>query len=426
MVVSAGAVWRPILAGSLAERARETVGQFAESLGQFVDEPLGNFSLGEGDAGMALFYAYLARTTGEDAHDAPARRYLERAVAALSETRVAPDLYAGFCGVAWAVEHLATAGTDADEDVNQTIDEVLEAGLREARPEAAWWQRYDLITGLVGLGVYALERMPRPSAVRILELVVRHLAAVSETAADGITWRTEPEQLPLRSRQLTPEGNFNLGVAHGVPGVIGLLGLVSAAGISLPRTRELLDGAMSWFLARRLPRGGKAEFNGWLSPNGNPLADRVSWCYGNPGIAVTLLVAARAVGNEDWEREAVDLALASAARDPRDSKVVDASFCHGAAGNGHLFNRLFQATGDTRFRDASVAWFERTFELRRPGRGLAGFEFLVLDSNQENAWVGTRGILIGISGVGLALLAAMSGVDPAWDRMMLASPLAQG
>jgi lantibiotic modifying enzyme len=337
----------------------------------------------------------------------------------LAETTMEPSFYAGFTGIAWAVEHLMPASQESDDDLNASIDEALEAGLRSS-DGAEWLRSAELVAGLAGFGVYALERMPRPGAARILESIVARVAELSERVPDGITWWTAPEQLPRESRLRTPEGCYNLGVAHGIPGVIGFLGQVCSAGVATCQARELLDGAVRWLLARR-SRRGEAAFPTWIAPTGNPRARRVSWCYGNPGIALALLVAARAVGERRWEVEALDLALESAAQGIGESSVIEACLCHGSAGNGHLFNRLFQETGDPRFRDAAVAWFERTLELRKPGSGLAGFESQVPGEDGKTVWRGVPGFLNGVSGIGLALLAATTAVEPAWDRALLCS-----
>ena len=82
-----------------------------------------------------------------------------------------------------------------------------------------WRGHYDLISGLVGFGVYALERLPRAGGRECLERVVARLAETAERRPDGtVTWRTGPDLLIDRELESFREGNFNLGVAHGVPG----------------------------------------------------------------------------------------------------------------------------------------------------------------------------------------------------------------
>jgi hypothetical protein len=90
---------------------------------------------------------------------------LDSASEAVATQPLPPDLYQGFTGIAWAVEHLR--GTDvAEEDPLTELDEAL-AGLLRTRP---WQYHHDLVSGLVGLGVYALERLPRPGALEHLQL----------------------------------------------------------------------------------------------------------------------------------------------------------------------------------------------------------------------------------------------------------------
>jgi lantibiotic modifying enzyme len=397
--------WRPLLDGGLADRAAETVSGIAGSLCALPYLESGNASLPEGSAGIALFHAYHARSVPRRADPMRAQQRLDHAVAAIAETRLPPGLHSGFCGVAWAMEHVMAKSdtTDGgDDDVNLPIDEAVEASLRDG----GLLRETDLISGLAGVGVYALERLPRPSGKRILELVVHRLSELGEQVPDGMTWSK-------------PDGSYNLGVAHGIPGLVGFLGQACAAGVS--EAYELLEGAVRWLLARRWPRGSAVEFSTSISVGAERPADRVSWCYGNPGIAVALLLAARAVGEKHWENEALDLALAAAARGTGDPKVVDASVCHGSAGNAHLFNRLFQATGDERFRDAATSWVAKTFELQKQGSGLAGFMTLRGNADNKTAWVKDPGLLSGIAGTGLALLAATTTVEPCWDRVILAA-----
>ena len=71
-----------------------------------------------------------------------------------------------------------------EEDLNEEIDAVL----RQHLSQTPWRHEYDLVGGLVGYGVYALERLPRPSAVACLELVVERLAEIARPRAGGIAW----------------------------------------------------------------------------------------------------------------------------------------------------------------------------------------------------------------------------------------------
>ena len=100
----------------------------------------------------------------------------------------------------------------------------------------------------------------------------------------------------------------------------------------------------------------------------------------------------------------------------------DASFCHGAAGLAHVFNRFYQTTGDPELGLAAREWVKRTLGFRVLGQGIAGYQSLHSeDPTREPQWVSMPGLLSGVSGIGLMLLAAATDISPEWDRPFLPS-----
>src|SRR5262249_58490269 len=100
-----------------------------------------------------------------------------------------PSLYGGFTGIGWATAHLQEQLLDPDEDPNEAIDKALQDYLGQS----PWEDEYDLLSGVVGIGVYALERLPRPTAITCLKRVVDRLDETAERSPDGVTWLTRPE-----------------------------------------------------------------------------------------------------------------------------------------------------------------------------------------------------------------------------------------
>ena len=422
--------WQLVLTGELEEHAWAAVTAIADRLytlpADWVADSLpelykpdaaNNPSLAGGRAGLALFYAYLAEFSSRDEDRARAGEILEEAIDLMAARKMRPSLYAGFAGVAWVTQHLQELANPGGDDPNEAIDDVL----LDYLGRSPWPDEYDLVHGLVGLGVYALERLPRPSAVECLSRIVDRLDDTAARTTDGITWVTWPELLPQLQRAQCPQGYYNLGVAHGVPGVIAVLGRVCAADVAVERARPLLDGAVRWLLAQRLPDGSASAFPYWVGPGIAPQPARSAWCYGDPGVAVTLLSAARSVNEPAWEREAMEIARHVLRRPPENAGVVDAGLCHGAAGLGHVLNRIYQVTGDTEFADGASFWLRRALELRRADDGIAGFMSLMGSADLKRVWVADPYFLTGAAGVGLALLAAITPTEPAWDRVLLAS-----
>jgi len=129
------------------------------------------------------------------------------------------------------VAHLVEKGAEGADDPRTVFDEELTRLLR-----TRWTRPYDLVSGLVGFGVYALERVPGPSSKGLLARVVRHLGMIARRRRPGVAWRSNPRWVPTNLR-MNPNPDWNLGVAHGVPGVVALLGHVVAADVDA-QTRD--------------------------------------------------------------------------------------------------------------------------------------------------------------------------------------------
>jgi hypothetical protein len=417
---SVGTCWRPILSGATAQQALRAVDAIAESIPSIAPLPgEGDPSLAGGQAGLALLYAWLARTRRLPQAHVLGRQYLDQAIEAVSTQTMGASLYGGFPGVAWAAE-LADRLLDPNaEDRSEAVDDAL---LRLLSRANLWPAPHDLVVAVTGLGVYALQRCPRPSAIECLRLVVERLHEHAHRDEHGIYWWTPPAGiLHPESRQQYPSGRADLGLAHGAAGAIALLGGICGAGVHPERARPLLEGAVSWLLAHSLATEAGPTFPVWLAPDFQPSPARCAWCYGDPGIAAALLLAARGVGAFGWERAAVALACRAAGRPPEESGVRDAAFCHGTAGLAHIYNRMYQATSEPKLRRAAVYWLERTLEFYHLARG-NGASWVQGSRAQadEGPWTGI-GLLEGAAGVGLVLLAATTPVEPLWDRMFLLS-----
>jgi lantibiotic modifying enzyme len=394
-------MWAPLLDGELGDRAREALTPIATRLVAARAAERGA-SLTNGAAGDAIVFDVLARACGSAALEESARNAIDFAIDAVASETMAVGLFVGFTGVAWALESLRS---EDDDDANEDVDGALLDHLE--RP--VWTGDYDLVSGLAGFGVYALARRKRTSGRACFARVLDHLEANARREPDGLAWWTSPDLLVPEQRAEHPDGFWNVGLAHGVPGVIGMLARAYAAGLERPRIAPLLEGAVRWVLAQA--REGGARFP-CLADDTEPA--RTAWCYGDPGVAAALFAAGRATGETTWEREAVAIARAASEREA--DGVVDAGICHGSAGLAHVFHRFFRATGDELFRDAARAELARTLDLGDPdGRYLAWAP----DAHGVLGWIDDLTLLAGSGGVALVLASALSTDEPVWDRALL-------
>lgn len=422
--------WTPTLTGSLRAEAEGAACGIADALlaAAPTTEATDNLeygSLQSGVAGQAVLFAYLYLHTAEPRYRAAAETLLSLAADWIAAVPLRPQLYEGFVGVAWATHHVTQCLMSAS--VADSCDEIDDALIHYLGFPTRQPMQFDLLRGLAGVAVYALERLPRAGARRCLERILDHLEALAEHDEHGLAWRTYPEMLKMDELKY-PAGNFNLGVAHGSPGVIAVLAQICRMRIDRERAGALLDGAVRSLLARRHLDRNPSRTPSFYYPGVPADHGRLAWCHGDPGVAITLLLAASCLNRSDWAIEALD--AAESALEVRDSDFPprDATLCHGAIGLAHIYNRLFQMCGDERMKDAVTAWVRQALTLRRPsGCGTAGFSSWRPLGDTEPipwGWRDESGFLTGASGTALGLLAASSAVEPAWDRVLGLSSVA--
>jgi len=395
--------WAPVLDLPMTARARAVVGSIAEALA--ARDPRDAWI--DGGVGAALFLTELercdlARRSGE------AERWTESLLAHLAETELDPCLQDGLFGAVWALTHVRNLVGDADEAL-AGIDEVDELALvhleRLHAADLGPRLRIDLLNGLIGVGVYALERAPEPAALACIALILTILDCAAQPSSNGIVWANSSKWTRTEGWRELPPGHVDLGMAHGVLGVIAWLARVVELDFPDARARRLLADAVRGVRALTIEDGqGRCSYPGRVAPNEPSRACRVAWCYGDLGAASSLFAAARALGDLALEHEALDLARRAGSRSAEAAGVEDLGLCHGACGLGSMLQRLAHASGD-----ASLAALARTW-----------YEHALAQLSTDQAY-GDLGLLEGASGVGLALLAASSPRAPDWDRYLLLS-----
>ena len=338
-----------------------------------------------GLSGIALAHAYLARAGLGDAHEERCAQRIEEAVATADALAGDGSLARGVSGFAFVLEHL---GANEDDDQCAELDELLREEVRvhdDLPPEMMW--------GLAGRAIYARERLPRPSARALHDAAVARILEQAKTQPDGtLGWTADARYAGPTAFDAAGQPALNLGVAHGVPGIVTLL----AAGED-ERARAAARDGMRWIWAQRFDDGPAA----FPVVAGGPPYHVHGWCYGDEGIGGSLFSAACALGDVEWQARWLAILRRCVARAPHLERGL--MLCHGTAGTAHIWHRVYQATSDATFAAAARGWLDATLD------GLARGE------------PDGPGILDGTAGIALALAAFVSDVEPAWDRLFLLS-----
>jgi hypothetical protein len=394
-VAAVPGVWSPVLDGALGERALAAARRLGDSLrGEVAAIREGRTPVALAPD-LALLFGYLDVAFPGGGYDVVSDEALQLGAEWITGQPTPLNLHGGLLGVAWASNHLeADSRLDLEE-----IDDLTAALTRPTR----WAGDFDLITGLVGMGVYALDRLARPAAVTITEQVIEHLSALAEQRPAGLCWLTPPSRIPEAARWRFPEGgHYNLGFSHGIGSIVAYL--ARAAGRGFTAARPLLVEAARWLVAQDRPSVDLAacRFGSFVELDGTIAPSRTGWCYGDPGASVALQAAAVALEDPALAARADEVARRALVQRANEGSLEDATLCHGTAGLMHLGACWRQWTGDATYAAAAVYWTEKTLaDIERPG------------TYEDN------GILLGEAGICLALLAAATAIPPAWDRLLL-------
>ena len=271
---------------------------------------------------------------------------LETTSAAWLERIPAPpgpfSVFAGHAGLVMGLWHLSRAGLPDQAVMKRTHarlrDELLLASRRAgwARPVRDWYD-YDLVTGPAGL---LLSMLP-DGAVEAEQLapVVAHLVGLLE-AEDLAALR--PDGCGADTQRRWNLARVNLGLAHGVPGVIAALsGYVRRYAPEDERVYMALERATGWLIAQahRDRRGLTTWAPGSEAglPDPAPASHREAWCYGAPANAWVIWEAGDVLDRPAFRSFALETFHAYASRfDPafhldRDP-LERLAICHGAAG----------------------------------------------------------------------------------------------
>ena len=277
-------------------------------------------------------------------------------------------MYVGACGVVYALDVLARRGlADPRRDYVRVLWELVERYRAEpefeedAHPPSFWMGE----TGILCV----LHRLSPSGEVarRIAELVAANADDVHREfmwgspgtmlAARWIDrpdlWRESAEHLRgaweedtgVWTQQLYGHTRRYLGPAHGFAGCV--------AALAAAPDEELGRRAADAFSRYAVEEGGVAN---WPPLAGGELVQsdgrvRVQWCHGAPGMVACL--ASIAPGDDEHER----LLVAGGELTWRAGPLAKgANLCHGTAGNGLAFLKLFRRTGDERWLDRARAF----------------------------------------------------------------------
>jgi lantibiotic biosynthesis protein len=388
-------------------------------------EPAG---IAQGDAGLALMAGYAEAAFPDEGWELVAHERMTAALRGAEKSDWLPaGLFSGLGGLVFTASYLSRRGARYPRVLAALDAAFLPAAAAAAErlrrlPEGMSVGEFDAISGLSGVAAALLERRARRPEERVERVLSGALAALVELVAerDGLPrWYTPPDAMGDETwARLYPDGNLNCGLAHGIPGPLAAMAIARREGVEVPGLMSAIARIADWLVAHRADDAWGINWPSAVSVgSGRPDGPgRAAWCYGAPGVARALWLAGEALDDDELRTIAIE-GMKAIYRRPRAERAIDSpTLCHGVAGLLQVTTRFASDTGLPAFAEAAEALAQQLLDAY-DGTRLLGYATLEPGDNP----VDQPGLLDGAPGVALALLAAATTTEPAWDRVFLLS-----
>lgn len=441
-------LWQSFLSDSLSTSARNAALLIAEQMRdpEFVSEtailtsqrsiyPPGWLAtcLANGDAGVAMMYGYLGNCFPDQGWDTLAQAYLRRAAAATQHAQLAfPGLFAGTAGMAAAISTLNNNG----QRYRKILDR-LHTGLCTQVLQRNWQRTfvqreqngvadsdYDVVSGASGVLAYLVSiEAPNDLVLSAVAALLRYLLWLAEPGQPYSLerWYVPPALLATdRHREQYPQGSFNCGLAHGIPGPLAALALTWLSGYRYPGLSEAIAYLSEWLLEHGLTDDwginwpAAVPFEASASPEKWREVEptRGAWCYGSPGVTRSLALAGQALEDKHISQIALEAIEAVLRRPPEKLFLPSPTLCHGTAGLLQICLHFANESQSLLVKEHITLLTEHILDAFDPA---ATFSFYDRDEEQpldQPAW------LTGSAGTAMTLLSAATTTFPIWDRAL--------
>lgn len=430
--------WQPIESAELREEIKKIVRTVAERIKR---APLDDNSfLANGAAGRCLLFGQLDRLYPDEGWDLAGHQCLVAVQKQLNSTGTPGlSLWTGLGGVLMAVQALSRNGTRYQNMMTSLLKTMIEAvqeqlsDLRGRLIDDLHLSHFDTVMGMTGIGRALLVFSDRQEVRMTLEDVLYYLVELcGEKEVNGRqipTWCISSyNQSEEWMHELYPQGNFGLGLAHGITGPLALLSLALQQGIEVQGQRAAIRRTTEHVLKWHHSDGHgpvwpkRVSLEEWLSGEIDPVftkQHRDGWCYGTPSIGRAIWLAGMVLEEREWQKLGEDAYRGIAGRTGTQFGLISPNVCHGWGGLLQLVQRMHADTGLqelSMIRGELVHLLLDNYSEEHP----YGFVDLYTEDSQivSNH---SPNLLEGATGAALALLGLVTDEAPDWDAVLLIS-----
>ena len=297
------------------------------------------------------------------------------------------------------------------------------------------WLAYDIMNGICG-NLRILLDENSTNARETINLSVKYLCDLVLTSnSQGMPgwWVPGNLQPTKQDENEYPDGDLNVGVAHGAAGILGTLVSVFNYGYTDTRVMDSIKRIMEWtfhwtqhaddfdYWPARIPTNCQIQ-DDVLSP----LPTRAGWCYGTPGIAVEMLRASTLLDDVDTTGHIIDILSSHLSSPTNQWHIAGPTFCHGYAGVLYSVFKAWTLCGSEVLRNIGSNMANNLLAMADECSPFVYQHWMY--SNTPSHKINLKkldnvGLLEGSSGIGLVLYSICNQGDSSanWDRVFALS-----
>ncbi|MGG4142359.1 lanthionine synthetase C family protein [Paenibacillus algorifonticola] len=284
---------------------------------------------------------------------------------------------------------------------------------------------YDCMEGLAGIGRYLLQFDDEESVSSTRTILDYLVALSSEYDRHGEfvpSWYIPQSNQFLEAEKVKYEqGNFNLGISHGIAGPLSLLSSAYTKGIRVEGQLEAIENIVAFF-----KRWVQHDDYGIVWPDRVSLEEYTagtksgvtvnneSWCYGIPGISHALSLAANALNDVSCETLGIRACNEMMKRPIDIWSIKSPTFCHGFAGLLYLLHKYHLKHRADWDRKPLYDALEALLGEYDPELAFGFHDY-------DHGPMQNPGLLVGTAGIVLALISILKQQDYEWDYIFLIS-----
>lgn len=374
---------------------------------------------------LCILFSELNHSFPEYNFDECAHRYLERVNNYLCNNNINDiSLFDGLCGIGFAANCMSNNGKYYQsflKNLNENILNIADRSVLNLSKLPLNETIYDVMYGLTGTANYLLNFRSESRVKNTLSNILRYLVEISQISIDGVpkfSIRVDQSQMVSLSKFNDSKMRYvNLGVSHGIPGILLILCKSYKLGIYVENQLEAIK-CLSEYIFNSCIKNTDTVF--WESQkiigieNNKAVPARDAWCYGTPGVAYSLLIAASILNDERLKNLAIDSMKTSL---NRLREVISPTFCHGLSGLCCLSRKFYEYTNDNYFYEMYINLLKNILDLYSDKH-----PFGFINKELEKGEITNKneiGLLMGSTGVILTILSCYSPIKTQWDSIFL-------